>query len=115
MVERIVVAMNLTNKAQQLIAELDKRNINPFVSLAKAGLFFVSGVCLFIISLCSMFLFFDSRLDMIPNIVGAAQALTVICLSVMAWHGYKGSQALYLLRHWKDSKVLDSAPEQPKP
>lgn len=92
--------MSLPDKAQTLIGELDKRNINPFVSLAKLGLCVAAFLCCFVLMLCSMLVVLNSRLDQIPNIVGAAQALVVICLSVMAWHGYKGSQALYLIRHW---------------
>lgn len=99
----------IQKRAQLLIDELDKRNINPFVSLAKAGLVLASVVFLLVIA------FGFAKLDpaFMPNMVGAAQGLTVIALSIMAWHGYKGSQALYLIRHLhtKDSTALDNAPK----
>lgn len=94
----------LQQRAQDIIGELDKRNINPFVSLAKAGLILSSVVFVSVIVAGIL------NPSLIGNVVGAAQGLTVIALSVMAWHGYKGSQALYLIRHLNssESNALDT-------
>ena len=98
----------LQRRAQQIIDELDKRNINPFVSMAKIALVLASLVFVSVI----VFGFVSLDKELVGNMVGAAQGLTVIALSVMAWHGYKGSQALYLIRHLhtRESNALDSAP-----
>lgn len=100
--------------AEQAIEVLDTRKINPYISLAKAVLWMVGVSLVFILAGC-FFLVVKGDAEQIGNVVGAAQGLLVLALAVMGWHGFEGSQALYLLRHLGQKDVLNSAPDPAEP
>lgn len=103
--------MALGNLAQEVVDALDKRKINPYVSLAKGVLWLVGVVLVCVVVGCAVATAIKCDASQIGNIVGASQALCVIALSVMGWHSYKGSQVLYALRHWdQKSDILNNAP-----
>lgn len=107
----------VSDVANSFVDELDQRNISLYISLSKLCLWITSTVLLLVVSTCSFIVVLEGDTDQISNIVGAAQALTVIALSVLGFHNYNGSRALHLLRHISDKpNVLDRAlPDQKGP
>lgn len=97
--------------AQKLVDELEQRDINPYISLAKLALWVSSLVYVTVIVFAVVQAIAHRDASQVGNAVGAAQAMTVIALSIMGWHGYRGSQAFYLLRHLGKNKILEHAPD----
>jgi hypothetical protein len=85
------------NAAQRLVAELDKRNTNAYVSLAKVGLW-LAGIC--IVSMIVVGLVSADR----SLVVQSAQALIFLCATVLGFHQYQGSRILHVLRNWNNTE-----------
>lgn len=85
------------NAAQKFVAEMDKRNTNAYVSLAKLGLW-LAGVCI-----CAMIVEAIISADR-PLVVQGAQALIFLCATVLGFHKYEGSRILHVLRNWNNEK-----------
>jgi hypothetical protein len=104
----------LATQARAAADYLERRNISLYVSVAKLGLWLTSLVLLLVVVTCSFIVVLEGDATQISNVVGAAQALTVIALSVLGFHGYQGSRALHILRHISvKPNILDEALPEP--
>lgn len=95
---------HLIEAANKFVAEFDKRDTNIYVSLAKMGLWLVSCVLVAVIIACvyRCVYYWGYNTAILTVIVEASQVLVVIAVTVMGWHGYRGSRIFHLLRHWND-------------
>ena len=103
------VAVKTANK---LVEALEKREISPYITLAKAALWVVAIVLTVVLVIalarfatanyqgCGWF--FDSQAAGV--VVHSAQGLMALALSVLGLHQYRGSRILHVLRHWNDDK-----------
>lgn len=96
--------MNLPGKitadANRIVEELDRRNINIFISLAKIGLALVAFILIGTISSgIHVALIQGFHIGIMSVVVQACQALAFISITVLGYHGYRGSRVLYLARH----------------
>lgn len=92
MSETTQIAVNVANR---FVSELDKRNVSVYVSLAKAALWLVAVLMVVIIVNEISY----GRLARVDHVIGASQVLTLVAVTVLGWHGYKGSRVLHILRH----------------
>lgn len=92
--------MTLAERADKLVTELDKRDISPYVSLAKAGLWVATAV-LVVAASVALSRGLKGDTGSLGTVVSAMQVLAVIALSVLGWHGYKGNRVFHLLRHMR--------------
>ena len=87
--------------ANKIVAELDKCNVNVYITLAKAALWIVAGVLLMLVvagvALLSRYGFDVGTASVV---VQACQVAVVVAITVLGWHGYKGSRVLHILRNW---------------
>lgn len=95
----------MIERAKQLVADADRRSTNVYTSLAKAALWLASIILVWIVVTLSVHCveyggYCTANLSII---VEACQVLVVLSVTVMGWHGYKGSRIFHLLRHWNDS------------
>lgn len=96
--------MNLQGKivadANKVVEELDRRNINIFISLAKIGLALVAFILVGTISSgIHVALVQGFHIGIMSVVVQACQALAFISITILGYHQYRGSRILYLLRH----------------
>jgi hypothetical protein len=102
--------MRISDKANDLVAELDKRNIGVYVTLAKGGLWVIAVVLLWVVctmaggSLVSGTEETARWVGPCSTIVQACQVGAMICITVLGWHGYKGSRIFHILRNWQLGK-----------
>lgn len=91
--------------ADKIVAELDRRNIGVYVSLAKYGLWITSAVLLVIIASGSVVFMIDGFSSGVAGVVvQACQVAAMISITVLGFHGYEGSRIFHILRHLGDGK-----------
>lgn len=93
--------------AKWIVAELDRRNVSVYVTLAKAALWSVGFLLTFIMlrSLYSAYgvwtatgMYPDAQLNVV---VQSSQVLVLLAVSVLGFHKYEGSRVLHILRNLK--------------
>ena len=98
--------------ANTIVDALEKRQISPYITLAKAALWVVA-IVLVVVLMVSLHRFahanydgrgwyFDSQAAGV--VVHSAQGLMALALAVLGLHQYRGSRILHVLRHLKDDK-----------
>jgi hypothetical protein len=70
--------------------------------LAKFGLWLVSLTLFIIMIHCWTDILFGNNWQHIGTAIQACQALSLICITVLGYHGYRGHRIFHELRHWKD-------------
>ena len=94
--------------ANNLVAELDKCNVNVYITLAKAALWIVAAVLLMLVIAGVTVLARDGftvyAIEIAGVVVQACQVAAVVAITVLGWHGYKGSRVLHILRNWEGGK-----------
>ena len=96
--------MPIDKLANKVVDELDSRQINVYITLAKYGLWFIAVmlVCIVLSSVlaaCSGNPLDASRIQIIGVVVQACQVGAMICITILGWHGYRGSRVFHVLRN----------------
>jgi len=96
--------------ANKVVAAMDKRNINGYVTLAKAALWITAWVFLFVL-IASLRRFWTAEYEgrgwyydsqAAGVVVSSAQGLMALAIAVLGFHSYKGHRLLHVIRHWRD-------------
>lgn len=80
-----------------------KPHVYAYIVLAKAGLWLTSAVLVLVVVLSLLRLLASGvTTDQLSVIVAACQVLSLVAVTVLGYHGYKGGHMLHTLRHWTD-------------
>jgi hypothetical protein len=82
--------------ARWIVEELDKRNTNVYVTLAKLAMWIVAAVLTVVLT--TSLIVWDLSLA-----VQTSQVIVMLAVSVLGFHEYKGSRILHVIRNWKNT------------
>jgi hypothetical protein len=82
--------------ANKVVAELDKRDTNVYVTLAKAALWLVALLMAAVVLHCI-------STGNWQTLTQACQVIVMLAVSVLGFHEYKGSRVLHILRNLKST------------
>ncbi len=85
----------------EIVEKVDGKDGRVYIALAKTGLWTCSATLSAVIVMgVKKTLAGDPA--MIGNVVQACQVLSMIAITVLGYHGYKGTRIFHALRHWND-------------
>ncbi len=99
---------------QDIKKTIESKPAMLYVSLAKSGLWLSSSTLVGVV-IGGVYATLQGNFTMVNNVVQACQVLTIICVSILGWHGYKGNHILHAFRHWNDVSDAPSAPSSDNP